>query len=129
MAPCRNYQARKCTFTSEMCWWKHTDNQDSINCYICNDSFESKTKMMLHRKIKHASHVRICQSFSKNNCRFPDNLCWFSHTEEPMETDVNLEDEDEEISEEGEESNSVFQKIYRNPKPPRGGQTSKQKMD
>ena len=85
--------------------------------------------MMIHRKITHASHIRICQSFLTNTCRFQNNSCCFSHSEEPMETDAHVENEDEDMFEEGEESNSVFQKVYRNVKPPIGGKKSKQKMD
>ena len=113
-----------------MCWWKHVDIQDSaVDCYICSKRFESKSKMMLHRKIDHSNHVRTCQSFLENNCRFQNNTCWFSHPEEQMETDEFDEKDDQENKEDGEESISVFQKVNRKEKPPIRGQKSKQKMD
>ena len=133
MAPCRNNLVGKCTFTDEMCWWKHEEisekRSESVICYICNETFETRTKMMLHRKIEHRNLVRICNNYVKNNCMFQNKSCWFLHEEESFEFEEHLEKEDEEISENKTESDSDFQKVFQNMKPPIGGRKTKQKTD
>ena len=132
VAFCRNYQEGKCPFTSEMCWWNHRELSDArsdvVGCYICNETFENKSEMMLHRKIMHPNHVRACQNFMKNNCRLQSKYCWFSHTE-AMETETEVETNKEDNIEHEKESDSVFQKVAGNKEPPIGGKKKKQKTE
>ena len=136
MAPCRNNLLGKCTFTDEICWWNHGEvsekRSESVVCYICNETFETKTKMMLHRKIDHFNVVRICNNYLKNNCMFQSKSCWFLHDEQSLESEEQFEKEDEkedeEITTNKTESDSVFQRVFRNMKPPIGRKT-KQKLD
>ena len=130
VAPCKNKLVGKCSFTDEMCWWKHGDisekSSESIMCYICNETFESKTKMMLHRKIDHRNLVRMCNNYLEKNCMFQSKSCWFLHDEEVFEHEEDIDKEDEGIK---NESDSVFQNLLKNKKPPIGGNKKKQKTD
>ena len=78
VAFCRNKIAGKCNFSSQMCWWNHEEIENSqvedIKCYLCKETFESKAKMMYHRKTNHQSVVRKCNKFLQNNCKFQMNL-------------------------------------------------------
>ena len=80
--------------------------------------------MMNHRKRSHASYVRKCIQFAKNNCQFKNNSCWYQHEEE-METDKDTKDKN---SNEHEDSDQVFQKVFGNLKPPIKSQ-KKQKVE
>ena len=56
--------------TSVSCWWNHDENiSDNIQCFICNQTFESKTDMMGHRKKKHSSIIQRCSKFERGKCR------------------------------------------------------------
>ena len=128
VAPCRNEMSRSCSFSAEMCWWNHDRNQNSnnenIKCFICDEMFQSKADMMNHRKRSHASYVRKCLQFEKNNCRYKINSCWYQHDEE-METETVSEDVN--INEQ-KDSEQVFQKVSGNLKPPIQSQ-KKEKVD
>ena len=118
VAPCRNYLSGNCPYSNLMCWWSH-DNQPrqentsvaDVRCYICNETFTSKTNMMSHRKIQHRSILRECNLFKDNKCRFKEESCWFKH-ENIVENDAE--------NEHGENASqkSVFQKVQENLKPP-----------
>ena len=139
VAYCKNSLEGKCTFTHEMCWWTHNGNQHSkeeeIECFICNNTFETKSSMMRHRKISHPSVIRQCNNFVRNMCKFQNSSCWFRHVEQTMETNENgsraakenpEEMETNEIDtkaakenlEEEFERDLVFQKAFMNTKPP-----------
>ena len=51
VAPCRNNIRGACQFSSNMCWWSHAEQTPSndlpIKCYICNETFERKSIMMI----------------------------------------------------------------------------------
>ena len=69
-----------------MCWWKQAEKQEgTIECYICNNTFESRANMMIHRKREHKSLVKICSQFQNDNCRFNSESCWFQHEEKNTE--------------------------------------------
>ena len=127
VAPCRNEIDGKCSYTSEMCWWNHSKAQnysnENIICYKCSETFESKTDMMVHRKKKHASSVRICFKFAQNNCYYKNNSCWFLHEEEEIMDTDDIVEVDDRINIEEE---SVFQKVSENLRPPI---QKKQKLD
>ena len=83
VAYCKNFKENRCTFSSDKCYWNHTEKVEStdgkICCYTCDEAFESKDKMMIHRKNKHETLVRICEKFKENNCKLQNKFCWFIH--------------------------------------------------
>ena len=133
VAPCRNNLVGNCDFSDESCWWNHQQTErgpeNSIKCYLCNEIFENKPTMMMHRKSKHPNSVRICNRFLQNNCGF--KTCWYLH-EEAMETDdVVQEESNVEVEsnrmDDVQNTESVFQKAHLNRKPP--NMQNKQKTD
>ena len=109
VATCKNYASNACPFSDLKCWWNHNSNQaypQEIKCFACDEKFENKPSMMVHRKKKHPEIVRQCAQFEQMNCRFQSEFCWFKH----------------EVTKQSEELNdtqsSVFQKVLVNPKPP-----------
>ena len=107
VANCRNYLEDKCPYTDLKCWWNHRSKQSfsqEIKCFVCEEKFENKPSLMIHRKEKHIEIVRKCYKFEQNSCRFQDDHCWFKH-EVTKETDQ-------------QKHNSVFQNISGNLKPP-----------
>ena len=132
VAHCRNEMDGKCSFTAKMCWWNHEVNKDiqpeNIKCFVCNETFESKSTMMKHRKRNHPGLVRKCSLFTQNNCKFENDACWFIHEEE-METEENAtEDNFKEACNNKRESDSDFQRVFVNLKPPIT-EHKKQKVD
>jgi hypothetical protein len=90
-----------------------------------NIIFQEKIKnaykpLMLHRKIDHTNLVRRCINYLKKKS------CWFLHDEEAFESEEHLEKEDEENK---NETDLVFQNLFKNMKPPIGGRKTKQKTD
>ena len=127
IAFCRNNLLGKCSFTSEMCWWNHeksqNDQNSSVECFLCGEPFDSKAGMMIHRKSVHKSKVRKCTNFMQNNCKFENKACWYMHDQEEMDIDEDI-GKDKETDKE-DVSDSVFQKVMENLKPP----IRKQKKD
>ena len=108
VAYCSNKLNGQCSRSDDMCWWSHVvKTGESKTCYICGKDFKNKNEMMIHRKKEHASIVKDCEEFIKNQCRYQEDFCWYKHA--TKETD----DEIMEI-----ESNQVFQKVSENLKPP-----------
>ena len=89
---------------------------NSFTCTFCGESFESKTELMVHRKTKHKSKVRMCTNFMQNNCKFESKACWYSHDEEEMDVDEDIGKKignyEEDVSE------AVFQRVRVNLRPP-----------
>ena len=108
VATCRNFKENKCQFTDLKCWWSHRLKQtvsEEVKCFICDEKFENKTNMMLHRKKEHPEKVRQCVKYNENECRFQAESCWFKH--EPVkQTDVKSSEQ------------LVFHKVPGNLKPP-----------
>ena len=125
VAFCRNKAIEKCPFTSEKCWWKHTNKAELsdhtinhtadkiIKCSLCQTQFENKGSMMLHRKKEHKTAVKNCNQFQENNCRYgkEGEGCWFVHLQ-------NDDKKKENVGEKHEPAESVFQKVQENLKPP-----------
>ena len=60
------------------CWFLHIRNDETFRCNICNQTFQTKTNFMQHRKLKHNEMVQKCKN--KESCVFEKSkLCWFSH--------------------------------------------------
>ena len=111
VAFCRNFEDNNCSFTSESCWWNHekSSGSDSVKCFICGTTFATKNEMMVHRKKIHLNVIKSCTQFLLNGCRFQDNFCWFKHDSETENTNV-----EESIM----ETESDFQEVHKNRKPP-----------
>ena len=69
---------------------------------------------MQHRKESHAEFVESCNKFTKNECPFQEEFCWFSHKSKSN----NSVRDNISKNEEKEEDNSVFQKVRKPLKPP-----------
>ena len=65
----------------------------------------------------------------KKNCMFQSKSCWFLHDEEATESEEHLEKEDEENCENKNETDSVFQDLFKKMKPPIGGRKTKEETD
>ena len=55
------------------------DEQTFFACNFCQEAFESKRDLMLHRKESHSEKVSSCWQFSAGNCEFGEEKCWFVH--------------------------------------------------
>ena len=75
-----------------------------------------KISMMIHKKEKHRHLVRTCNLFIDDKCPHNDGMCWFIHEDNFIDKDV---DENSDI-EEQQTSQSVFQEVLENLKPPIG---------
>ena len=76
VAICLNYNANGCPFEDKKCWFLHMQSNEDFKCNICDESFQTKSKFMNHRKNQHREMVQLC----KNNeeCVFKSS-CWFKH--------------------------------------------------
>ena len=57
----------------------YDNSGDSYNCNYCEESFDSKNELMIHKKNDHEENVSICKYFLKDMCAFNDENCWYSH--------------------------------------------------
>ena len=53
-------------------------NEEGMECHYCSNKFESKSELMIHRKLLHIEKVQFCVNFNDGKCTFGDT-CWFSH--------------------------------------------------
>ena len=120
VANCKNKLLDKCKFSSEKCWWRHTEitenkqhvgehTEEIIKCYFCQKQFENKRTMMIHRKKEHRNLVKKCDQFPESKCRFSDEDCWFIHV---MNNPIHKEHMGE------KPADSVFQEVKENLEPP-----------
>ena len=80
VATCRNYLEEKCVFSTDKCWWIHRErDQAKIECYFCEKTFDTKSKVMTHKKKEHIKTVKPCQLFLEFKCERGDEVCWFKH--------------------------------------------------
>ena len=121
VAICRKYLEGRCPFSIEKCWWNHKQmgetKASSFNCYVCSETFGTKTNMMQHRKRYHRELVSKCNNFSQNKCIFAETSCWFLHEEKEMEISGSHQNEKKEMND-CDPKESVFQKVFRNIRPP-----------
>ena len=116
VAFCQNENEGKCIFSSDKCWWKHKEKDDqnqssTIRCFICQNKFESKDSMMMHRKKMHRNLVKECSKLKNSECNRGENECWFKHgTDNTHEEnhEQNIENMEEDVPEE-----SVFQNVIK----------------
>ena len=120
-AYCRNFTNGNCPYSDEMCWWNHSKKQnESIKCFICSKTFESRTQLMSHRKIDHSNLIKACVQFQQNNCRFRSQSCWFKHetNEEENEEENTNDDFRSNDSRNKSQRSTVFQKVSDDLVPP-----------
>ena len=80
VAMCRNNLVGKCSFSADLCWWSHKEGSEKdIECYFCDDKFESRALVMMHRRKEHLKTVKSCTQFLNSKCTFGEQSCWFSH--------------------------------------------------
>ena len=92
-----------------MCWWNHNlEMSKVIKCFICGKSFQNKNEMMKHRKRDHWGIVKLCLQYSKNNCRFKDEQCWFKHE---LEIEINEDQENLEEQFDDDKMETVFREV------------------
>ena len=51
----------------------------SIKCRICDEIFEHKSNLMIHRKLNHKGLVAKCKKFEDRNCSRTSESCWWNH--------------------------------------------------
>ena len=52
-----------------------------MRCKICDKIFPNKSEYHIHRKQNHTALVTPCFRAQHDNCKYGDELCWFSHDE------------------------------------------------
>ena len=128
IAICKNSREGNCSFSDETCLWSHAANQkkETFKCFVCDKVFESKVKLMVHRKSLHEETIKTCNKYLSKSCRYKNETCWFKHDEKEM----NVENTNEEVMEVKDNNTNqvnddasitielVFQKVFENLKPP-----------
>ena len=69
-------------------WSEHeeADEEKSLSCQHCIESFSTLKELMIHKKSNHAEKVSICWHFVNGVCPFGDKNCWFIHEERNIES-------------------------------------------
>ena len=79
VATCKNYLDGQCN-RENTCWWIHRQGkEEDIECFFCEQKFNTKALVMIHRKKEHPKTVKSCQKFPDNKCSYNDEKCWFMH--------------------------------------------------
>ena len=85
------YPCKMCTYNADNpldldvhMEYAHEDDDDGahipeITCNVCNNTFQSKNKLMEHIKISHRSSVPACKYFQNDTCKYNEKSCWFVH--------------------------------------------------
>merc|ERR1712179_597637 len=56
---------------------------------VCDEVFDRKGDVMMHKKREHKDKVASCWDFSSGVCKFREEFCWFNHCEdEERQTNV-----------------------------------------
>ena len=73
------------TCEEELNWHMNSEHSLDSNCdapfscNICGRNCQTKNELMAHRKVKHPLTIKICRYFIRGECRFGDDVCWYSH--------------------------------------------------
>ena len=121
VAYCKKKASGECFF-SDTCWWNHDTQLEKerkaegtgFKCYTCNETFNQKANMMIHKKEQHRHLVRSCNLFIDNKCPHSDSVCWYLHENNSIDKDFEVNDE----IEQQETNQPVFQEVWANLKPP-----------
>ena len=106
VAQCTLHSGGNCFYGEELCWFNHNDQVKMTSdfiCKVCNKTFQTRSRVMLHMKHEHSDNVQKCRSFSKGDCGYTS--CWFKHDEKvernmnEVNTDHNITDKLFEIME------------------------------
>ena len=73
------YEAESLYVLDAHTWEVH---DDSIECNLCEDTFENKGDVMKHKKKEHTKKVDICWNYAGGKCEFEEEKCWFIHKDE-----------------------------------------------
>ena len=87
------YHLEKHEFGSHSCEPHLMHNEiEMLVCNFCENKFETKKDLMVHKKKEHREKVRMCWNYSTGKCEFVENVCWFLHTNTSIsaEVDCNL---------------------------------------
>jgi hypothetical protein len=107
---CRSFSSGNCIYGTNECWWRHERNlelRDSEHsCGVCDENFNDRSKLMLHRKNKHTETVRACSHAMNGSCHFGSNKCWFLH--EDLST-INTNEKSEKLDKSDKE---VMEKMF-----------------
>ena len=57
--------------------------KNSLECHYCDEKFQSKRDLMVHRKEAHLEKVTTCYYFLHESCHFGEN-CWYNHKHEDL---------------------------------------------
>ena len=84
----KEFNCSDCPFqgTAEEELRKHIDVKHTLKCRICNEPFQTKRNLMIHRKNKHASAVAPCKNFPVGTCNFTAESCFWLHGKVEDET-------------------------------------------
>ena len=83
---CQNYNAGGCPFEDKKCWFLNTRNIESFKCTICEQTFNTKSYFMQHRRAHHPEMLKICKN---DECIYKKG-CWFRHVNQG--TQINNEE-------------------------------------
>ena len=59
----------------------HQFSSETIQCHFCDKTFQTKGKLMKHRKKDHSDKVSPCWKHVQEICEFSDPSCWFIHSD------------------------------------------------
>ena len=59
--------------------------ENNLTCRYCENAFDTKKELMIHRKKYHIERVNVCREFSKGVCPLTDSVCWYNHQEKVNE--------------------------------------------
>ena len=68
----------------------HDEEIMYFSCNFCEDSFESLSDVMEHKKIIHTSNVQHCKHFLQSLCTYGKS-CWFLHSETLKNSEPNIQ--------------------------------------
>ena len=63
---------------------EEVESKYSYACKICEEKFETRNGMMMHRKKYHLEKVNTCWNFESGSCQFSNDLCWFRHSKSDL---------------------------------------------
>ena len=82
---------KKCRFEDNVCWFSHeistSEKQehsidDNFDCQTCDETFETISGLMKHRKVEHPDTVPICKAVKDSLVCDYKEKCWFSHLDQ-----------------------------------------------
>ena len=82
VSACRNFQSGKCIYTSDKCWFQHSEHiSEEFQCKFCEQYFPNHSEVLNHRKKHHQNSVPLCRHYSNGSCVYTNETCWFRHAE------------------------------------------------